>query len=174
METQVNPAQRDVVKVLVHCIILLNATFHSIYVLYLLTHHLTPKDHGDFGFILVCVLLILYNVLLFYLSKIFGYCFWHRQPAIFSVYYEFSRILWDLDILGCMNAAQWNVMDGIVLFTCFFWWLMGIQFMDSKLKQKYKFLSKGFYALYEVFNALAEDEEPKYNSNFTEEELNEL
>lgn len=116
--------QRDRMRLETRYLTVTIAIFHAIYILNLVSNKALPYIHEDYGATLLFILLILVNIHLYDESKCYHYCFWHRQPIIFSLYYETSRILWDLKIIQ-WSVSTWNTIDEIVLCVCFFSWLIG-------------------------------------------------
>lgn len=100
------------------------AMFHSLYILHLLSNNIGPNDNRDFGSTLIFILLVIINIHLYDESKCYHYCFWHRWPILFSLYYETTRILWDLDIIQ-WSIAKWNLVDSTALAIFFIVWFVG-------------------------------------------------
>lgn len=116
--------QKDRMRMETRYLSIIIAVMHALYVLNLISNGIGPDIHRDFGSTLLFLTLILVNIHLYDESKCYHYCFWHRQPIIFSLYYEISRILWGLKIIQ-WSVIKWNLIDGIVLGLFFFTWLFG-------------------------------------------------
>lgn len=97
--------------------------FHAIYVLNLVSNGLPPRC-PDFGSILVYMALLLINIHLYDESKCYYYCYWHRHPILFSIYYEITRILFSLGIIK-WNVVTWNSIDVIMLAAIYVTWVVG-------------------------------------------------
>lgn len=129
--------QKDRMRLETRYLIVIIAAFHAIYILNLVSNRMLPYIHEDYGSTLLFIILILVNIHLYDESKCYHYCFWHRQPIIFSIYYEASRLLWDLKIIQ-WSTTTWNTIDEIILCVCFFSWLIGY----NMKKFLYRFRSK--------------------------------
>jgi hypothetical protein len=97
--------------------------FHAVYVLSLVSNGLPPRI-SDFGSVLVYMVLLLINIHLYDESKCYYYCYWHRHPILFSIYYEITRILFSLGIIK-WNVTTWNSIDAIAMTAIYVTWIIG-------------------------------------------------
>lgn len=130
--------QKDRMRIETRYLTVVIAIIHALYVLNLISNHTGPIVHKDFGSTLLFLILVLVNIHLYDESKCYHYCFWHRQPIIFSLYYEISRILWDMEIIQ-WSSTTWNTVDGIILGLLFSTWFIGYSipyYLNSKRESK--------------------------------------
>ena len=131
------PAEKERMRVSTRYLIFFIALFHALKVWKLLADGCAPHVKEDWGFLLLCAGMILVNIHLYDESRIYRYCFWHRQPVYFSIYYEASRILLNLQIIK-WDTETWNNVDYYVLNGCVLIWIIGylIHIIYAKLKTK--------------------------------------
>ena len=131
MENSITPANKEEIRVVMKYIIFIIAVCHAYKVICLVVNGKVPML-VDSGFNIQCFTMLIVNWFLFNLSKLFQFCFWHRQPIIFSVYYEASRLVINTDELHSWIAGLQlygthliNIIDTIVLASLFLRWVIG-------------------------------------------------